>query len=346
MALLFMDGFDAGDWALKWPIQLNGNIAVPSSSTTTRFGVGRSMYTPGGNGGGYSGVRRILSTSFGTFYMGFAFMTEHMACNRAMVVLTGDNAATPHLSLSFSDVSGALQLRIGNYSTVLATSAASIITTSVWRYIEIKGVISDTVGTCEIRVDGEEVINYSGDTRNGGTTATIDSIAIQAAAYGSSYRYYYDDLYLCDGSGPAPYNNFLGDVRVQTLAPNGAGSSTQFTPSAGANFETVDELPYSTTDYVESNTAGHKDLYTLSNISTSNFVFAIGNNVIAKKADAGTGQIRSVMKSGLTTVTGATVVLGSSDSVVSDLRVTDPDTSTGWTASGVNALESGMEAVG
>ncbi len=40
MALLFIDGFDAADFAQKWPT-VTGNI---SSSTDTRFNSGRSLY--------------------------------------------------------------------------------------------------------------------------------------------------------------------------------------------------------------------------------------------------------------------------------------------------------------
>ncbi len=44
-----------------------------------------------------------------------------------------------------------------------------------------------------------------------------------------------DDLTFCDSTGSAPYDGFLGNVRVQALLPAGAGASTQFTPSTGSD---------------------------------------------------------------------------------------------------------------
>ena len=44
-----------------------------------------------------------------------------------------------------------------------------------------------------------------------------------------------DDLYICDGTGSAPHNTFLGDCRVDTLLPTADGTAQQWTPSTGTH---------------------------------------------------------------------------------------------------------------
>ena len=132
---------------------------------------------------------------------------------------------------------------------------------------------------------------------------------------------------------------------MQTLIPNGAGASTQFTPSSGANYTTVDELPYSATDYVQSNTSGNRDTYTFSDLSNVGTIYGVQNNFIAKKTDAGSLSLKSAVKSGASVYYGSSAVLATNDATVSDTRSQDPNTSAAWTQSGVNALEAGFEVV-
>ena len=342
MALLFMDGFDAGDYTLKWNF-IYSSIATPNSNTSTRFNTGRSLSTPSSNGGGYSGIRKLLTPS-STIYAGMAFVCNSMQANRSMIILSGDGGATPHLSLSFDQTSGALRLYRGDYATLIATSANGLISANTWMYIEISALVADTGGTCEVKLNGATVINFSGDTRNAGTSTNIDALTLQSSALGSgSLICMWDDLYVCDGTGAAPYNTFLGDVRINTITPNGAGSSTQFTPSTGANYTTVDELPYSATDYVSATASGTRDTYTMSDISGSYSVLGVQNNVIAKKTDAGGTAIKPAIQSGGTLVYGSSTVLTATDKTISAIHTIDPATSTAWTLTGVNALEAGME---
>ena len=78
---------------------------------------------------------------------------------------------------------------------------------------------------------------------------------------------YFDDLYVCDGSGSVN-NDFLGDVRVVTVRPNGAGGSTQWTPDSGSNYARVNEtISGEDSNYVEDGTSGHEDRYAYGDLS-------------------------------------------------------------------------------
>jgi hypothetical protein len=192
-----------------------------------------------------------------------------------------------------------------------------------------------------VRINGVEVINFTGDTRNGGTSTNIDMVTVARPASGGNSRF--DDFYICDTVGSAPHNTFLGELRINTLVPIAAGSDTGFTPSTGANYTTVDELPYSATDYVSAITPGTRDLYTMSDVAGSYTVLGVQNNVIAKKTDAGAISIKPAIKSGGTIYYGSPTVLQTADKTITDPRAVNPATSSAWSVGSVNSLESGME---
>jgi hypothetical protein len=106
----------------------------------------------------------------------------------------------------------------------------------------------------------------------------------------------------------------------------------------------VDELPYSATDYVTSGTTGNRDTYTLTDLpATVGTIFAVQNNVIAKKTDATNIALKPAVRSGGTVYYGTATNLSTSDATLMDLRTADPATAVSWTATNVNALEAGFE---
>lgn len=331
MALLYIDGFDAGDcntkgYAGTWQASNN-------TSPNTRFNSGRWA------GVTNTTVSRTFVPSITKIYTGVALAASVMdSGSRPRILIGGDGGSTVHLGVGLNNNS--VVLFRGNFTTYL-TGATAVFAANTFYYIEISATIHDTTGTCEVKVNGATVINFTGDTRNGGGT-NIDTVSF--LSYGGYYTYV-DDFYIADDSGAAPYNTFLGDIRIHTLSPDGAGSSTQMTPSSGANYTTVDELPYSGTDYVRGS-AGQVDLYTTSNLPAGvGTIFGVQANAIVKKTDAGNLSGRTKIKSGTTTSNGSTAALGTSDITLTDTRQVNPDTSVAWTSGDVNSIEIGMEAV-
>jgi hypothetical protein len=237
-------------------------------------------------------------------------------------------------------ITGANQIGLYTGATLLTSYTHTSSFAGNWFYFEMSGTIADAGGTCTVKIDGVQVISFTGDTKNAGTSTNIDAVRLSGSNIGGVYV---DDVYVLNSTGSAPYNTFLGDVRINTLIPTAAGSDTGFSSSAGANYTTVDELPYSATDYVSATASGTRDLYTMGDITGSYSVLAVQNNLIAKKTDAGGTAIKSAIKSGGTIYYGSNATLTANDALISDLRITDPATATTWTTSGVNALEAGME---
>ncbi len=336
MALLFMDGFDAGDYTLKYnTYQTNAGRIV--SSTTTRFSVGRSIYLDP-----VSIFHSYLTkyfTAVNKMICGFAYRPAFLAYYVAR--LWGDGATVNHIGIT-TNANGTINILRGG-SVIATSSTLGQLAIGYWAYIEISAVVHDTTGEVIVKINGVTAVSFTGDTKNGGTNNSIDCFEIYTQSSGGAYI---DDLYVCDDTGSAPYNTFLGDVRVQTAIPTAAGNTTQFTPSTGANYTTVDELPYSATDYVSGVTSGTKDTYQIGDIAaTTNTIYGIQTNIIAKKTDAGTANMRPIVRSGSTDYTGTTVSVPSVDKTFTEVRTADPSTSTTWTIAGINAIEAGMEIV-
>lgn len=322
-----MDGFEAADAFLKWPLSVGGG-----TSTTTRFSTGRSWLV---NNFTYYLSRSITPSA--TVYVGAAIRVP-TTDGTQVLAFGADNGTFVHHNIRLT---GATTLALYSGNTLLASYTHTSAFAGNWFYFELSGTVATSGGTGIVRIDGVTVINFTGSTKTGGTSTNIDMVRVQGDNSGGKYV---DDFYICDGTGTAPQNTFLGDVKVTSLVPNAAGSSTQFTPSVGANYTTVDELPYSATDYVSSGTSGQRDTYALTDLAaTAGSVYGVQTNIIAKKTDAAPIALRPAVKSGATVYYGPNLNLSSNDNILMDTRQTNPATSASWTATEVNALEAGFE---
>ena len=63
-------------------------------------------------------------------------------------------------------------------------------------------------------------------------------------------------------NGLEPNSGRMGDEFIVAIVPNGAGAFTQLTPSAGSNFDNVNDIAPSTTTYNRATAANQQDTYT------------------------------------------------------------------------------------
>lgn len=356
MALLYMDGFDVQDSSLRW-VQ-NGVSGDYTYATATRFGAGKALTINAIN----TNISASILKSFPampSIYMGAAIqagLEADSTSNNFTANLFGvytDNATVGHIYLRRLSTNALVAYRgdpnAGNQGspsgTQIATSAGGVLDGN-WHYIEVYAVIHDTTGRLTVKVDGNTVIDFTGDTRNGGSSTNIDAIRFRTGKYVANNNAIIsvDDLYICDATGTTN-NTFLGDVRVQTMLPNAAGSSTQLTPTGSANnWANVSEVPFNNSTYNTSATLGHIDLYGLSDLAGTTMTIR-GLQTVAhmQKSDSGTANARVALKSGASVYYDATRSLGTSPLAYTQLRETDPATSAAWTVSGANSLEAGME---
>ena len=278
----------------------------------------------------------------------FSFATKLTGNPSALSVFAGfrDSGDLNIGSLSITP-SGEWQLNGGASSTTTTSGAA--VTSNVWKWWIMKVVVADgTAGSIELRDStGATIASITGIDTKPGTPANADRWIISTGSINQSgITGYVTDLHIWDGSGSI-CNTWTNETQIDTLLPNAAGDSSQWTPSAGANYECVDEAQYSTTDYVSTSGAntGYKDLYGMTNLSVNPVnIYSIMATAVGEKQNAGLGSIKLLCKSGSTTSTGsAKAYSAGSITRVAQVFEADPNTSAAWTQSGINAMQTGIE---
>lgn len=341
MALLFMDGFDAKDPGIKWKPSYGGYGGWGAGSSSYfragRFGSGTSLEIRR-----YSSYTAWMQTSFtpsSLLTVGFAAKLD---ANYQFLLLYGDDSVTLHLSLR-NNSTGTIDVLRG--STVIASAPADSYSPGIWHYWEVQASVDSTAGRVIVRIDGSKVIDFTGNTRNGGTSVMLDTLKLTGNG-ATDPGVTLDDLYILNSTGTTN-NDFLGDVRVQSLVPNGAGSFTQFVPTgATENWQNASDVPYNTTRYNSSDTVGDRDTYTLTDtLSGTGAVYGVQTNMIAAKGDAGSAGLKSVLISDGTTHYGPDRNLNASPIQSRVIYDQNPATGSAWTVSSVDNLEIGAEVV-
>lgn len=277
-----------------------------------------------------------------TWIIGCAFKCTTYPATYASVIDVRDGA-TSQVDLG---VNAAGFFEVRRAGTTLGTSAA-LASLNVFLFLELLVTIHNTAGVVTFVLDGvSQIALTSQDTQN---TANAYANTIRIGPTSSLGSAFYDDVYMCDGTGSVN-NGLMGDCRVDALLPNGDGSNSAWTVSTGTTHSTlVDEAsPNDDTDYLSTSTAAARDSHTLTNLAgiTSPVIKGIQHSLWARKDDAGTREIKTLLKSGATTVAGATThTLASTYTYYSQITETDPDTTAPWTEAAINALEAGMENV-
>ena len=333
MALLFCDSFDHYTTVLqKWTVMDTATISAGNGRNgTASLRFARMEHY----------ARKTLGVNAQTLVVG-------IAC-RVSSILAGC------LAIGFMDaglwqcevrINALGQLTICRNATVLATSANSLLINTYY-YIEFKVYIHDAAGSAEIKVNGISWASVAGaDTKNT-VNAYANQVQIGAGGgVGSASIGDYDDLYVCDNAGVVN-NDYLGDVRVQAILPDGAGGNTEWDPSAGANWQCVDEVPPNEdVDYVYTSVAGERDSYTFVNlIPVAGSINAVVIYPRSRKDDAGARTVAPVVRIGGINYDGIGQAIGNSYAYYPQIYETSPATIAAWTIAEINGAEFGVKLV-
>jgi hypothetical protein len=254
-----------------------------------------------------------------------------------------DAGGTSHVSVVFDNLARPIIQR-GAGGATLATAANSLVFGARY-YFELKVTIADAGGIAVLRCNNVEIINFVGDTKNGGTSTLIDACRFSTG----NATFVCGNFTWRDTTGSSPYNDFMGEQVVLTLQPNGNGAVSQFVGTDGNsvdNYLLVDETPPNITDYVSSPTAGQQDLYTFDDTALGGTVHAVNVRAYNSKSDAGARSIKLLERSGGGTLfTGPTQIISTAWQIAeSGILLTDAD-GTAWNVTKVNALQGGVENV-
>lgn len=343
MALLWMDGFDkySADADLA-----NRNYTFTANS--------HFQATAGRNGGG--AIQAVgtgdadfnipIAVTGGTIFHTAGWYKFTAGVPIGNFIKFFDSGRTQWGGLKAINGDGTLQgvkwQGTGDYS-----SAAGILNADTYQHIETAIQFADA-GFFKVWVDGTLVINITGDiTTNTGNGADIAWMSISKATVSGPTDTKVDDLVIWDESGTVYALTQLGLHKIETLTPSGAGSHADFTPSAGSNYQNVDDAGAHNgdTDYNETTTLNGKDSYAIGDLSsTPNAIYGVQVVSQAKYINAA-NDVKNLLRSGTTEATGTQTTLQSAYKPVVDFWSKDPATAAAFTAAGVNGLEIGITKV-
>jgi hypothetical protein len=249
------------------------------------------------------------------------------------------NSSEGRTHVRFKEYFGWTYTEIYRGNTLIDTSPLGVHGLGKWTCFEFYVKIHDTNGIFQVKADGNLIHDFSGDTRDGGSSDAIDRIRVQASSAVRSYNKIDDVMIRTDG--------WCGQGGIYLLKPDSSGDTADWTASAGNDYDCVNDIPPDFTDYIYEDSA-NKDshLFNCDNLPAgAKIVNGVKVQSYAKLDVTGSGILNNLVKSGTTTVSGGTTVLTTSDSYPKYYLEDDPDTSSAWTVSGINNLQIGVEVV-
>jgi hypothetical protein len=339
MSLVLMESFRMGDHANKWSASSLVNLSNQTASPAT----------PGGTyASGPSGAAGTLTCATGAAAELYAHIRFKEPSNQVFrFAFQGDGGGTTHITV-LTTAAGLIEVRRGTSGSTIIATGTTVLPTNTWHQIKIRCIIADVGGVVQVRLNGSlaDEINFSGDTKNGGTGTTIDAISMPIPNPGAGQRLHIADLW-CNNALGAVNNAWPGDFTIRALVPNGNGNYSQLMGSDGNqvdNYLQVDEVPVSTADYNFSAVVGEKDSYAMEDAPVGlTGIAGLQGCVLAQKSDASAASQELLLRHTATDANGATHALTTGWVTYRDEFDVDPITTAAWTLSNVNSLEAGME---
>lgn len=326
MARLFIDGFEGGDFR-QWDYpSIYAIAATPKSGMTGTYCL---QFTCCGER--YLG-KNLPSRS--ELYVAFKYYPSDGSYSNGMCEFRNGTTVLARLTRDYA--TGLLVARRG--TTILTTGSIPVSLSNTY-LIEVYYKPHDTTGAFQVKVGGVLDINFIGDTTDGATT--VDGFNIGSSTNSYYPVGYFDDVVIDDAG-------WIGNTKIQGLVPTANGTTNNFTASAGSNYECVDEVPGSLTDYVYSNTVGHKELYAMSNLSgdiaavkclsVDPYVMGYGN--------PDSTQLKPLVRTGGTNYQGAAKnILSLTPVRTQHIWELNPNTGVVWSEADVNGIEAGIELI-
>jgi hypothetical protein len=330
-----MDGWEHGSPTSLWTSNYaaGGTASVVSASTHDMTGT----YCLSLGGELYTNVSKTLSSTYTEMY--FSFLSKNTEGNH-------------YMSDAFNFYSNGVRLAtLGDTgSWLFVTSGATPIAYSTTPLIDHYSThhysgyfkLADSGGRWVVYVDGKLAIDFTGDTKPDSNT-TFNQVVL---GYGGSSRNhkYFDDFIIDTTTLPLR-------PKAAILVPTGVGNSTQWTSSVSTpNWECLNEIPASDTDYVWTLSVNTIDTYNLSDlpsdVSAINTIQVYGR---AKKKDillTNPSKIGLVIRTNSTDYVSSDKVLTTSFSYLTESWSTNPSsTGVAWDATAVNSMQIGIKSL-
>lgn len=334
MAILWMEGWEG--FSNYFDVQ--NRYITSTSISSSSFGTGRD------------GVGRAYSLTFtsadvwitypattANVVLGFGFKANSTFNSSDMAILCAESSLSEQIVIRRVSTG---EIAIDRGSTQLGITSGLGLLNDTWYYLELDVTFGDgTAGSIDLFINGNNELSVSSiDTRNvtGENTAALNLTGSSTA---------FDDMYLLDDSG-TDQTTRIGPCNIETVIPNADGTTVNFTPSAGSNWQNVDDgnTPDDDTTYNSSSTATHKDLYGMAALAGSiGTVYAVMPRSYVRTVDSGGRGVKNVARSSATEVDGTEKFIDQSYIYVDHIYENDPNGGGAWTESSVNAAEFGIK---
>jgi hypothetical protein len=328
MTMLFVDGcqYNAA-LTEKWSAATSASY----STTTARTG-NRSIRLGAGSTSGT--LTKTFGSSYGTLSVGWGgYMGTGANFSRVQLL---DSAGANQITVNIGSTGTISVYRGSEAGTLLGTGGS--VPFGSWFHLEFDVTVHDSTGAVDVYLNGASVISVSGvDTKNT-AVAGAASVKFTGPSNATNPYLYIDDVVIT--------NTFaqIGAAIVQTLYPTGAGATTQWTPSAGANYAAVDETTGDgDTTYVSTSTLNNIDTYAFGDLTAnSGAVLAVAVNIVGRADAGGSPQVTPVLRPGSTDRLGTGVAQTATYANGQSIWETNPDGGS-WTEAAVNASEAGIK---
>jgi hypothetical protein len=347
MALLFWDGFDS--YSNMAQLAAARPFVNPYLS---QLGFVLNLYTTGGrwNGGyvgstgsSFQGTGIIDISSFATPTEMYQGRAVYITQNTASLTQIYENAVFGYISpaVCISVNNGVVSAWRG-YSTAnyLIGASAAVFNLNTWNFIETRTKISSSASTAdgivEVWLNNRKIIsNTSCVTKTSNSSTYYNGVNISQVEGNLGGRT--DDIYVLDTTGPAPWNERLGDCRIASITVTSDAGPNEGTTSTGNNshYTVVDEIIANNSDYIlfSAEQSGLGEMFTHSSLPNTNAFSILATSIIvsAAKTDAGNATFKIAMKSGASTYNSTTQYMSTSNTKYRQDWTTNPATSIQWT---------------
>ena len=290
-----------------------------------------------------------------TAIVGFGYLVSHVDAigTTGFQLCSIRDGATSQVSLRLNQDLTLSVVRGEHNGTVLGTTSVGISAASYF-FIEMKVTIHASAGTVDVWINGVNRLSLTAqNTRNTAIAQwNVFSLGMQFSVAGNNGGNFrtadWDDVYVLDGTGAAPWNGALGDVRVDyspvTAASVNGAPNTQWTPSAGSNYQNVDDAaPNDDTDYNTGLTVGVLDTFVVQDAPANSTVYGVQVNLSFKKTDVGICSVAAAARHAGADYVGSDMAGGTMYAYGRQVWPTNPGTLAQWTEAGFNAAEFGYK---
>lgn len=349
MAIEWLDSFDHyGTGSTSYTNMLNGTYTQLQTSSSNDVTCSNLQARTGSNAlrigasDGVISIRRPYSGSLTELYTGCALYFETLPASNGQGTLwaPASSGNVKRFWVSWNTIGG---LRIydadGPSGGILLGESDPFMTAGVWRYLEMHCIHgTGTSGSLEFRCDNNVVYTLTGIN----TGSESSQMTIGGEFVSGSPRWWIDDYYLLNTSS-GEYTGYLGDVRIYTLFPNADAGTPDWTPSTGTDlYAMVDEVSQ------DGDTTYNENDGTVGNQYEVNFddlpadivnIYGVQAIMLARKTDAGSAGVTQSMDSSGTIGDGTEKTLTTTYAPYSDIFELDPNTTSAWTPTAVNAVK-------